>query len=255
MGYRTDGFASGVHVGLPSRHLTFVIEIIDPLVVRGLGVTVAAHGIVGGLHTRPVLIDAARPQEGIQYALSPLGVRALLHVDAAALRDQLVDLADIVGARAVPLLEQVHATKDWHHRFRLVDEALTARFAEVRARPRPEVVEAWRLIMRTGGRETIGDVAAHVGWGRKHLARQFRQATGLTPKEAARIARFESAVRLLKRPTPPSLAEVAFLCGYADQPHLARDWRSFTGGTISSWLRNELPFVHGARGHGSTASH
>jgi AraC-like DNA-binding protein len=41
----------------------------------------------------------------------------------------------------------------------------------------------------------------------------------------------------------PSLARVAADCGYADQPHLAREWRSLVGCTVSTWLREELPFV------------
>ena len=61
-GYRVPAMPTGVHRGLPSRHLTLVIELGAPLRVGGLSGSVAAHGVVGGLHTRPALIDASRPQ-------------------------------------------------------------------------------------------------------------------------------------------------------------------------------------------------
>ncbi|MDP9429928.1 MAG: helix-turn-helix transcriptional regulator [Actinomycetota bacterium] len=89
----------------------------------------------------------------------------------------------------------------------------------------------------------IEDVAAHVGWSRRHLTERFRLATGLTPKRAARIARFEAARRMLVDPRRPPLAEIAARCRYADQPHLAREWRALAGCSVGTWLRKELPFV------------
>jgi AraC-like DNA-binding protein len=107
----------------------------------------------------------------------------------------------------------------------------------------PEVREAWRLVQRSAGRCRVEDLAAHVGWSRRHLSEQFRLATGLPPKQAARIARFEATRRLLADPRRPPLAEVAARCGYADQPHLAREWRALAGCSVGTWLREELPFV------------
>ena len=112
--------------------------------------------------------------------------------------------------------------------------------------------EAWRLILVSGGRRRTGDLAADVGWSRRHLSTRFRLATGLTPKQAARIVRFEAARRLLTDPRRLPLADIAARCGYADQPHLHREWRSLSGCSVGTWLREELPFlqdtdaVHGA---------
>jgi AraC-like DNA-binding protein len=99
------------------------------------------------------------------------------------------------------------------------------------------------MIFASGGRLRMTTVAAHVAWSRRHLSEQFRMSTGITPKQAARIARFEAARRLLLSSRRPSLAEVAMLSGFADQPHLAREWRTFAGCSIGTWLREELPFI------------
>jgi len=105
------------------------------------------------------------------------------------------------------------------------------------------VAEAWRMIFATGGRVPVATVAADVGWSRRHLAERFGALTGLTPKQAARIARFEATRRFLVRPHRPPLADIAARCGYADQAHLAREWRAMAGCSIGTWLREELPFV------------
>jgi hypothetical protein len=61
-GYRSPALPDGLHRGLPSRHLTLVVELAAPLRVSGTGLAVAAHAVVGGLHTRAALIDATRPR-------------------------------------------------------------------------------------------------------------------------------------------------------------------------------------------------
>lgn len=249
-GYAVPAMPEGVHRGLPSRHITLVVELSRPLRISGPAGGIAAHGVLGGLHTAPVHIDASSPQEGIQYGLSPLGCQTLLGVPAGELAGALLDLEDVLGRRpAAELLERVAMTDDWAERFRLLDAALVARLADASARRRspaerdPALREAWRLVFSSGGRVPVRRLAEHVGYSRRHLSERFRRTTGVTPKQASRIARFESARSLLLAPERPSLAETAAACGFADQAHLAREWRELAGCTVTTWLREELPIL------------
>jgi AraC-like DNA-binding protein len=248
-GYRVPANPTGLHRGLPSRDLTLVLELAAPLRVAGLGDPVSAHGVLGGLHTGPALIDASVPQDGLQYGLTPWGARALFGIPAGELRGSAVDLAAVLGrATTDRLVERVQAAAGWAQRFALVDAALLRRLGGSGRDTDvlPEVAEAWRLLHATRGRVPVTAVAEHVGWGRRHLSERFRLATGLTPKETARVARFEAARRLLTAPGRPRLVDVATDCGYADQPHLAREWRALAGCSVGTWLREELPFVQDA---------
>ena len=49
------------------------------------------------------------------------------------------------------------------------------------------------------------------------------------PKAVARVLRFERALRLLREGR--ALADVAYDCGFADQPHLNREFRALGGST------------------------
>ena len=242
-GYRVPANRTGLHRGLPSRHLTLVVELNAPLRVGGLDSSVAAHGVLGGLHVRPALIDASQPQEGMQYALTPAGALALFGMPAAELSGQVVDLADVLGPQATRLVDQLYCAASWSDRFRLLDEALLRWLAGTTASIPPDIARAWRVIFANDGLVRVGAVAAHVGCSRRHLSERFRTATGLTPKQAARVARFEAAHRLLVTPDRPALADVAARCGYADQSHFAREWHAMAGCSVGTWLAEELPFV------------
>jgi transcriptional regulator GlxA family with amidase domain len=95
----------------------------------------------------------------------------------------------------------------------------------------PEVRWAWRRLVSSAGAVPIGSLAREAGWSHKHLIRKFRQQVGLTPKTAARLLRFEHAWRLVGDGEPAHWDRIAADGGYADQSHLIRDFREFTGGT------------------------
>lgn len=73
----------------------------------------------------------------------------------------------------------------------------------------------------------VDGLADEVGWSRKRLSARFRAQLGITPKRAARLVRFDHAAHLLAAGLAP--AAVASESGYADQSHLHREVKAFTG--------------------------
>lgn len=61
------------------------------------------------------------------------------------------------------------------------------------------------------------------------VQRRFLSVTGLSARALQQIERAQRAVTLLEAGHPT--ADVAFLSGYADQPHLTRSLKTFTGKT------------------------
>ena len=62
---------------------------------------------------------------------------------------------------------------------------------------------------------------------RLHLV--FSEDVGLSPKQWSRVQRFQRTVRALHNGVEMKWAELAATCGYADQAHFSRDFRSFSG--------------------------
>ena len=242
-GYRMSGLAAGSHVGMPSRDITVIISLDEPMdmSVPGQG-GVRLGSIVGGLHDRPVLIHHDGHQFGIQAALTPAGARALLGVPAAELAGLVVGLDDLLGPAARLLQERVVGAATWADRLRLVQAALLALLD--RSTPpsesaaATEIGEAWRVLARHDGDVAVRAVARHVGWSPRHLTERFTSEFGLRPKTTARVMRFERSTRFVRAGARP--ADVAATCGYADQAHLTREWQALAGVTPGRWPASDV---------------
>jgi AraC-like DNA-binding protein len=247
VGYRYAGAPPGVHVGLPSGVLTLVVPFEEPLLLSGCGLTrpTPFDGVLAGLATVPTLIHHEGRQYGLQLSLTPAGARAMVGMRPAELAERSVELEDVVGRVARTLRDELEGYPTWPERFAAVERVLLGlvRRHEGRIGEPPEVGEAWRLIRRGRGSTPVTEVAAAVGWSTRHLEQRFRGEYGITPKAAVRLTRFERSVTAVRDPRR-RLADVAAECGYADQAHLAREWRHFAGLPPSRWrVEDDLAFV------------
>jgi AraC-like DNA-binding protein len=247
-GYRMDGFRPGVHAGLPSRTITVVVSFGDPVDLCAMPDPGQPPGsfdaLVGGLHDAPAGIRHDGHQHGMQLEVTPVGARALFGLPPSELARAVVPLADVAGPGASSLPDRLASASTWAERVGVLDRVLGDWVRDDAPEPRAEVDHAWATLADADGAVDIGTVAAEVGWSRRHLGEQFRREFGLPPKVMARVMRFEKAKRLMSAAPEPDLAAVAAAAGFADQPHLTRDWRGLAGSTPAGWLRGEeLLFV------------
>ncbi|AXB44235.1 helix-turn-helix domain-containing protein [Amycolatopsis albispora] len=245
IGYTQHGVTLAVHRGLPSRSVTLVISLAEPVrVVAGPG---AEHGplhrhcVVGGLHLGPVLIEQDAYQQGLHLELNPLGVRALLGVPATELASTTVDAGELPVRWGRDLPARLRELPDWAARFDLLDRELAAAVAPVTLVS--EIQWAWRSMVAGHGGVGVTELAEEIGWSRRHFSERFAREVGVPPKQAARLMRFERSGDLLRAGGWRSLADVAALAGYYDQAHMTNEWRSLAGCPPSRWIAEELPFL------------
>ncbi|WP_194815368.1 AraC family transcriptional regulator [Nocardia sp. XZ_19_385] len=247
LGYRMTGYEPGLHRGLPSRHLTFIVAIghtVDVVAQTDPGQRPANYRcVLSGLQASPAAISHSGHQEGVAIALTPLGSRTLFGVPASELWNTSLEFADVAGPVGDELWERLQGPASWPQRFAACDRLLT-RLACPDRLVTPELSWAWRTLVKSGGTTNIGALATGIGWSRQHLARRFGTEFGLSPKLAARITRFERARRMIERtPSFVTIAQVAATCGYYDQAHLNRDFAELAGCSPTTWLAEEIPSV------------
>jgi AraC-like DNA-binding protein len=256
-GYRQRGLPPATHRGLPSPYLTLIFTLDEPLSIEAHPDPGQPPGefraLLGGLHSAPALIRHEGAQSGLQLALRPPGVRALLGLPAGQLADLDVPAEAVLGGVCAELRDRVRSVTSWPERFAILDEILLRQLATgsaqgTRAAVAPEVLWAWRQLLRAGGAVRVADLATETGWSSRHLASRFRAEIGLTPKAAARVIRFDRAKQALiarvgtgaHQDGGYQLADLAAGTGYFDQAHLAREFRALAGVPPSQWLAEEF---------------
>jgi AraC-like DNA-binding protein len=242
VGYHSEGGRPRVHRGLPSGTLTLVIALDAPLVLDATpDGTRGPHrydALVGGLHRRPAMVVDPGTQAGIQLAVDPLAARRLLGLPAGAVAHDVVHLRDVWGPSADELVDRLRTAATWRQRFAVLDEALLRRADARTCEPPAEVARACdQRAAQTRPRVEAG--AAEVGRRRRHLASRFATEIGLSPRTSVRVVRFDRARRALAAGHAQSLAQLAADHGYADQAHLAREFRELAGCPPSRWLTEE----------------
>jgi AraC-like DNA-binding protein len=190
---------------------------------------------VAGLHDGPALTEHDGLQHGVQVDLTPIGAYALFGVPIQELTNRVVALDALLGRDAERLVDRLLGTPSWEQRFEVLDDVLSVAVTNG-PRPAPEVAWLWHELAGSAGARSISELAADIGWSRRHLATRFRREIGLSPKTLARVLRFQRAVRRLREGSPGTLAAVAAECGYYDQAHFNREFRTFAGCTPREFL-------------------
>ncbi|MBL8895263.1 MAG: helix-turn-helix transcriptional regulator [Rhizobiales bacterium] len=206
-------------------HIPVIVNFGDDFSITDMGA--ATYGsFAAGLYDRPVTVASGGTARCLQVDLTPAGAQLFFGQPLGPMANRIFSLEDILGPPASHLIDELETAPTWSYRFDRLEQALFARIGE--ARPAPALVtNAWGLLQRSHGTASIEAVAAKLGCSRKHLASSFREHIGLSPKTAGRVIRFNSILGGLR--ARRSFADIAFHCGYADQAHMIRECRAFTG--------------------------
>ncbi|WP_182345911.1 AraC family transcriptional regulator [Tomitella gaofuii] len=259
-GYASDGLDAGLHRGIPSRGLTFIVSMDDP--VEGAetlphwnaGHLTAFDSLVAGLHVAPAYIRQPTRQRGIQIAVHPLAAPGLFGVPAGELDRRTWQAEDVLGPGITALRERLHEIPTWNGRFDVVEDYLRARLSaeRFRFRPRDEVREVWARLAAADGAVPVSVLARETCLSERQLAVLVRRELGLTPRDLGRLMRFDAAFGALTRAVRgglrPPLADLAAAHGYYDQAHLAREFRRFTDTSPSAFVHEEIGNIQ-AGGH------
>jgi AraC-like DNA-binding protein len=184
--------------------------------------------IVGEL-TRSILLQPAGDVAVMGVRFRPGGAYRFLPFSLRDFTDCTVPTGDVWGREGNYLEEAVLEARHNMQRQQLVEDFLYRQL--VTTNPRPRFDAAVREIIRTRGQTRVREVANGVGWSSRQLERDFGASLGLSPKSFSRIMRFQNLLLLVGEGALREWANLAIEGGYADQPHMVREFREFTGHT------------------------
>lgn len=202
------------------------------------------QGFAVGMMSSSILVASARPVLTLAVRFKPGMAGVFLSVPLQALTDQRADIDLLWGRSDADRLADALWTDEAPERARLalIERELLRRLRTANGdsadamRPAGALALVQRAVAAldgSGGALRVEQLADGLGVSRQHLAAQFRQHVGLSPKLFARICRFRQATAALKAAPArsPDWAQLALECGYFDQSHLIHDFQALAATT------------------------
>ncbi|MGI8937892.1 MAG: helix-turn-helix domain-containing protein [Iamia sp.] len=157
-----------------------------------------------------------------------------------------VEPLDLLGAHVGPIVAAVHEAmgsdphdEAAHHRVVEALAGLARRVGPVDAEGRT-ANEVVACVEESPEVTSVAQLCAEVGLNERSLQRLTRRRLGLSPRWLIQRRRLHEASERLRQ-HEVSLADVAAELGYADQPHLTRDFRTVTGMTPGQFAARYRP--------------
>jgi AraC-like DNA-binding protein len=227
----------------------------DMEIIFNLGDGIWKTGIDGEFTTTP-------PVELWGRITQPLGVRSLgnntmlgikffthtaayfLDEEVGVFNDQVADLRDVLGAQVKRLHMRLLETPALAERITLIESFLLYRLSvkEKRTDKIAMIGEIMKDMQRNTFSDRIEATASQYRITPRYLQKLFLQYTGITPKLYNKINRFQLSLQLISR-NKGSFTSIAYDCGYFDQSHFIREFKSFTGVTPSAYSPESLSQV------------
>ena len=195
-----------------------------------------------GQVTRPMLIKSIGKHLMLGVRFFPHSAGYFLREDIEQFNNSVSDLADVLGEAIKTLHNRLLETNDLITRIKLIEMFLIKRLSNDKKRNCriEEIGHLLDQINKNYTENTISLVASQHGISPRYLHKLVYQYTGLSPKLLHRITRFQHSLKFITQ-NEESLTSIAYECGYFDQSHFIKDFKSFTGVTPSDYLPTKFP--------------
>lgn len=178
-----------------------------------------------------------------------LGIKFFTHSAAYFLdeemgifNDRVYDVYEIAGADIKILHQQLLENSDMATRLHFIEEFLLKKLINNQRKifKIDKVADMLTTLKIDSSEQNLSQIASKHNVTPRYLHKLINQYTGLSPKFYTKIRRFQHSLKLISNNNQP-FTTIAYSCGYFDQSHFIRDFKSFTGITPSAYLDNITP--------------
>lgn len=174
----------------------------------------------------------------IIVVLQPAGAALLTGIPARHVKENIINAADLLGDEARALLDQLKTPASITQKCRMLNTCFTKLLAQRQHQDQWLVNTSLQYINAGKGLYSIAQLVKHTGYTERHLDRQFNEWVGLSPKTYSNIVQLHCFLRLLKNAAAGTCyTALAYEAGYADQSHLIKSFKKFTGITPSAYSK------------------
>lgn len=194
---------------------------------------------LAGFIDTPVMLDPLEDaQTGtIIIEFNALGAYRLFRLRFAELKNQIVELADLLGNTAMELRNKVGEASTLNLKLQILQNYLINRLAA--GAEDPIYDHCIKRINAAKGMISVSRLEKETGYSSRWLNCKFTEHLGTSPKNFAEIVRFKQVYQAFSSGEVADHRKGLIYDYYYDQSHFLRAFKRFTGSTPSE-LRNSV---------------
>ena len=216
----------------PSGSIELCIDISDGNTIRHRGnkATHVPRLELLGHWTIPTKAAIAKGNTCLITRFHPYAGSLFFPNPASDFTNESVDLCDIFSKESGNLFDRLMEQPSLPHKIAVLEEFLIRRLMMNRKSDQNlKLME--HLCDQVYNRDTtfnLQNLSSRYGFSERYIQKLFKNWIGLTPQKFFAVRRFNKSLELIRSSTEP-LTSIAFECGYYDQAHFIREFKSYTG--------------------------
>ncbi|WP_373495895.1 helix-turn-helix domain-containing protein [Aquiflexum sp.] len=163
----------------------------------------------------------------IPVVFAPGGLHRMLGVPMYEMLGYPFDSTLFLGREIGEVNEKLLEATDYYHMVLIVENFLLQKVRKLKQILPIDMVLG--ELASTGQNIKIDQISHKACISVRQLERQFKERIGVTPKTYTKLLRLTKAWKFFENNPQATWSQIAHLCQYADQMHLIRDFKEFTG--------------------------
>ncbi len=190
-----------------------------------------------GTMSQAILVPVNSQSLTVGIRFKPGGGAVFFRLPLHELNDATLDLRSLWGRCTHTLADQLAEATNAQQKITYLETFLLRRMDALPSLD-SNLQNAITAVRKVHGDISVSALRTGLSLSERQLERTFRQHTGLTPRQFARLVRFRQVVHLLHQPALP-LTDVAYRAGYYDQAHFIHDFKALAGLTPRDYRREQ----------------
>lgn len=175
----------------------------------------------------------------IIVVFQPYGFNHLLGISANEIREGIIATEDIFGSKNSLLYEKLSEQYDLKTKIQVLNNFFIEQAIKKTLSTQNLIHPTFNYILKNKGAITVNHLVKHTGYSERHIERIFKECVGLNPKKFGNIVKLHFFLNLLNyKSSQSNITDLCYEAGYADQSHLIKEFKKYTGITPTQYLKN-----------------
>jgi AraC-like DNA-binding protein len=175
----------------------------------------------------------------IIVVFQPYGINRLLGISANEIRDGIIASDDIFGWQGSLFYEKLSEQSSLEAKLPILNAFFLELSAKKAISNQTLIHASLSYILKSKGNISINQLVKLTGYTERHIERTFSESIGLSPKKFGNIVKLHNFLSLLKdKSKQNNFTNFCYDAGYADQSHLIKEFKKYTGITPTKYLND-----------------